>query len=1202
MLTISGPACQGAPEQPCPCEQEPIHIPGAIQPHGAVLGMLADGHRISHASANLAGFLGISPEAVLGRTLDGAFAEAACRFLRDALDQAASELDAASAGEAHCLPGPDGGVLHLQAHRSGRHVILDIETLGRESRRRMPVTAVQSVLETFSRAASRAELCELAVRGLRAVTGYDRVMAYRFGEDGHGEVISERRAPNLEPYLGLRYPANDIPPQGRRQYLRQRVGAVANSSYQPVALLADPALDGGTPLDLTHSALRSVSPVHREYMRNMGTAASLTVALVHGEELWGMLVCHHATPRMAGPDTRAAAGMIGQVVSLLLGSIGEAEAFARRHRLGGMLCALADGLGAAVPLPEAVVMAEADLLGLVGAGGAAVRLSGTTLCLGRTPPPLEAQQAVAVLHKAANGHVLAIDDLGIRYPDLASCTDTASGALLLPLAPGTDDAVLWFRPELAQSITWGGNPSSHATPDPETGRLSPRASFAAWKETVRGRSAPWTDADLAYAGELRGVFESEVAKRTRAELAQLRHYDPLTGLPNRSLLEDRLAEVKSGRWPAAAMLFLDLDGFKAVNDTMGHAAGDVLLADVARRLLAAAGQGNLTARLGGDEFVVLCRGMDRDAATAFGECVRQAIGEPFEVFGLSCHVSASIGIAHADQLGGLDLVRAADMAMYAAKQSGGNRVTVFEQSLYDRAARQFELDHDLRDALSRGDEFLLLYQPLFSAAAGKRRLAGFEALLRWRHPHYGWMAPDTFLPMAEKSGLIVPIGDWVLARALRDGLGLRRSRQDTALEIAVNVSAVQLAQPGYCTALADTLRAEGFPPEALCVEVTESMLTDAALSSVVADIRKLGVRVAIDDFGMGYSSLSYLRRLPVDVVKLDRSFLENAAGDPTCMGFVGSVVSVVHAAGMSVVIEGIETHAQLAVALSAGADMLQGFLFAKPLPLQAAAALADISPLLPDAEAAGSSVMGPTASAAASVEPKVRLRLQSNAFEDAGFGIAVTDPKTDTVRVANAAFAAMMGLSRNEAEGMCLWDVYPEDELPRALELAAEADRTGHASFETWHRSGGSSFPVEVDITSIRDRNGAAVCRIVSVFNIAGRRRAAEALRQDMIGLLADGQAGGVEHDFNRLLGIIVGRLDLLAPAVQQDATGSECLAAILDAAMSVADLLQRLLDVFRRQPPDTGAEPGSEEVDGFACEESLPVPILDAPGTAAVL
>jgi diguanylate cyclase (GGDEF)-like protein/PAS domain S-box-containing protein len=1188
MLTVSGPDGHEAPQQPCPCEQEPIHIPGAIQPHGAVLGMLADGHRISHASGNLADFLGISPEAVLGRTLDEAIDETACRFLHNnALDQAL-ELDATSAGEAHCLPGPDGGILHLQAHRSGRHVLLDIEALGHEPRQRMPVTTVQSVLETFSGAASRSELCELAVRGLKAITGYDRVMAYRFSEDGHGEVISESCAPHLEPYLGLRYPANDIPPQARRHYLRQRVGAVADSGYQPVPLLADPALDG-TPLDLTHSALRSVSPVHREYMRNMGTAASLTVGLAHGGELWGMLVCHHPVPRVAAPDVRAAAGMIGQVVSLLLGSIGEAEALAQRHRLGGVLRRLAEGLAAPVPLPEAVALAESDLLGLVGADGAAVRLSGTTLCLGRTPPPLEAQQAVAVLNKAADGRVLAIDDLGIRYPDLAPCTAAGSGALLLPLAQGTDDAVLWFRPELSRTITWGGDPSVHATTDLKTGHLSPRASFAAWKETVRGRSAPWTDADLAFARELKGVAESEVAKRTRAELASLRHYDPLTGLPNRSMLEGWLAEAKSGGWPGAAMLFLGLDGFKAVNDTMGHAAGDALLTDAARRLLATAGQGNLTARLGGDEFVVLCRGMDRDAATAFGERIRQVIGEPFEVFGLSCHVSASIGIALADQLGGLDLVHAADMAMYAAKQRGGNRVMVFEQALYDRAARQFELDHDLRDAIGSGDEFVLLYQPLLSAASGKRHLAGFEALLRWRHPHYGWMAPDTFLPIAEKSGLIVPLGDWVLTRALRDGLGLQRAHQDSGLEIGVNVSAVQLAQPGYCTALADALRAEGFPPEALCIEVTESVLTDAALSFVVADIRKLGVRVAIDDFGVGYSSLSYLRRLPGDVVKLDRSFLENAAGDPACADFVGSVVSVVHAAGMSVVIEGIETHAQLAIALSAGADMLQGFLFAKPLPLKAAAALANISPLpVPDA-VPGSSVMGAPESAGG-VEPKVRLRLQSNAFEDAGFGIAVTDPTTDKVRVANAAFAAMMGLTRDEAEGMCLRDVYPDEELPRALELAAEADRTGHASFETWHRAGGTSFPVEVDITSVRDRSGAAVCRIVSVFNLAGRRRAAEALRQDMIGALSGSEAGGIEHDFNRLLGTIVGRLDLLAPVVLEDPKGSECLAAILDAALGVADLLERLLDVFRRHPRDIGAEPDFEEMDGLACE-SQPAP-----------
>ena len=934
------------PPQSCPgldlslCAREPIHIPGAIQPHGALLAALADRLLVTHASANLEAILGRPAETVLGQPLAEAVGEVTYRAL-----QRAGAHHGTAPGHVRSFPGPDGGLLHLAAHRSGRHICMDIEPVRPEPWQTPPVSRAQSVLKTFEQATRPVELCEIAAGELRAITGYDRVMAYRFAADGHGEVIAEARAEGLAPYLGLHYPAGDIPPQARRQYLRQRVGAVVDSGYQPVPLLADPGLDDGIPLDLTHSALRSISPVHRAYMRNMNTAASLTIGLAHGPDLWGMLVCHHRTRRVAGPELRAVADMIGQVVSLLLGSLGEAEFHAQRHQRLATLRALVDLLAAPVPLPEALAAAETELLRLVDANGVVVRLSGSVFCRGRTPPLPAAEQALAALRPEAGGEVLAIDDLGRRHPDLAACTRDGSGALLLPLAPGSEDAVLWFRPELLQTILWGGNPAAYATLEPRTGRLSPRTSFAAWAETVSGRSAPWTEADLAVASELRSAMAAQVAQRTKAELARLRYHDALTGLPNRCLLHDRLAEARhqtAAGGTGTALLFLDLDRFKVVNDTMGHAAGDALLVEVAKRLEAAAGPENLAARLGGDEFVVLCPGLDEAGVAALGERVRQAIEVPFEIFGRPCHVSASIGIATADRAGKLDLVQAADMAMYAAKQHGGNRGMMFEPSLYDRVARQFELDHDLREALHGGDQLELVFQPLFGVAGGTNKLVGFEALLRWRHPRHGWLAPDEIISLAEKSGLILQLGNWVLENALHQAHAFRRQQADQGggLLLAVNVSSLQLVQPGFCSGLAGMLRAEGVPAAALCLEVTENLLASKAVAEVLAEVHTTGVRIAIDDFGMGYSSLSHLRRLPVDVVKLDRAFLEDIDGDARGSGFIGAVIGLAHAAGLSVILEGIETPAQYGLAAASGADMVQGFLFAGPLSAPAAAELA----------------------------------------------------------------------------------------------------------------------------------------------------------------------------------------------------------------------------------------------------------------------
>jgi light-regulated signal transduction histidine kinase (bacteriophytochrome) len=565
----------GDPLQPASdlttCYLEPIHIPGSIQPHGAVLAARIDNLLVTHASANLATILGIPAKTALGRPLHETLGAAACRAFESIANQNGNGL-----GHAVTELIARGVPLYVRAYRVDRLLCVDIEPIP-VVRQGSPGVMAQAILETFAQATTRAELCELAVRGLKALTGYDRALAYRFDDAGHGEVIAEAREERLEPYLGLRYPASDVPHQARRQYLLQRVGAIVDSSYRPVPILSHPTMHDGTPLDMTGCSLRGISPVHLQYMRNMGTAASLTIGLAHQQKLWGMLVCHHRTLRLPGVELRAAADIIGQVVSLLLSSLGQTEAYAKRFDQSDTLRSLIDKLATPTPLMDAFATAEEELLKLVHAKGAVVRLSGKLLFLGRTPPGPATQIALTFLYQAAAGELLAVEDLGLRYPELAACTTDGSGALLLPLAQTADDAILWFRPELSRIEMWGGNPNKPNKLDPATGRLSPRESFAAWKEIIRGHSAPWRAADLAHVRKLRSAIEVEMAQRTKAELAKLRNYDPLTGLPNRRLFQSRLAESDEHLDRVSlSLLFLDLDRFKEINDTMGHAAGDAL--------------------------------------------------------------------------------------------------------------------------------------------------------------------------------------------------------------------------------------------------------------------------------------------------------------------------------------------------------------------------------------------------------------------------------------------------------------------------------------------------------------------------------------------------------------------------------------------------------------------------------------------------
>jgi PAS domain S-box-containing protein len=495
------------------CAQEPIQIPGAIQPHGALLVASRDGSVITHASANLAKFLGVDPLVVLGRPLQEAVASEAVRELLGPGLHGGSQ-----SGGRHALAVSGGRLLQLRSHGSQHRICIDIETTSAEPGQRPPFMLAQSVLESFKAAHNRLELCELAVRGLRAVLGYDRVMAYRFGEDGHGEVIAESRADHLVAYLGQRYPASDIPAQARALYLRQRVGVIVDAAYVPVPLLVAAAHEG-PPVDLTQSSLRSVSPVHRAFMRNMKTAASLTVALVAGNEaagprLWGMLVCHHSMPREPGPELRTIADTIGQVVSVLLDGHGAAELYAERTARNDTLRLLVSRLAGDAPLLGTLAALGPELLRFAAATGALVRFDGALLSLGSCPEPELGERAIALLSRPGSRELVAVDDLGLRHPELAGATQVASGALLLPLDDVGADAILWFRPEKMRTLVWGGDPGKPSRADPITGLISPRTSFEAWQQVVRGRAESWTPADLALATELGRSIEVEIARRT----------------------------------------------------------------------------------------------------------------------------------------------------------------------------------------------------------------------------------------------------------------------------------------------------------------------------------------------------------------------------------------------------------------------------------------------------------------------------------------------------------------------------------------------------------------------------------------------------------------------------------------------------------------------------------------------------------------
>ncbi|WIJ23487.1 ATP-binding protein [Devosia sp. RR2S18] len=490
------------------CAREPIQFPGSIQPTGALLS-LDHAFNILQASANTTELLGLSPDTMLGKTIQDALGLELGEQIQQELvssrlaNSSTALLRSVVIGESR---------FDVLAHDNGARIIVEFELSSAEGSLDSVYPDLRSFIEMIQELPEIERITAVAAEEVRALTGFDRVMVYQFDKDWNGTVVAESRNERLPSYLDLRFPAADIPAQARALYRSNRLRLIPDADYVPVPLV--PAFDPLTtgPLDLSFSALRSVSPVHLQYMRNMGTPASMSISILVDGELWGLISCHHAEPRRVASHMRTACDFVGQVVAMQIGARSRSMAAAERvvkHRIESRLLAR---MAAEPDFISGLHVAEEELLSLVNADGVALLLDQRIMLMGKTPPLAQVRSlANWIATERADQEVLWTESLSSLVPQLQIATETASGILAVSMSKLHPSYIIWFRPEVVQTVRWGGDPRK--TADAETGRLNPRKSFETWKETVSGQSLSWSATQIDAANSLRQAIVGIVMRK-----------------------------------------------------------------------------------------------------------------------------------------------------------------------------------------------------------------------------------------------------------------------------------------------------------------------------------------------------------------------------------------------------------------------------------------------------------------------------------------------------------------------------------------------------------------------------------------------------------------------------------------------------------------------------------------------------------------
>ncbi|QUX94196.1 hypothetical protein C0J08_01725 [Marinomonas sp. CT5] len=932
------------------CASEAIQIMGSIQPHGFQLILDPDSYRVvQHSSNTLDRLKETSPidpskySELIGSHIGEwvEFSDVSC-------------LATLSSKKSVSLEMTDAGIVQSSswgcfAHLAKGWISLEFSpNKGTQYDTNVLLSHIDNMVALLKSSHDETTLFDTLVNQLQDYTEYDRVMMYRFLPDWSGEVVAEAVSAREEvKYHGMRFPAEDIPKQARVLYALSPIRLFADVDAAP-SKLEPSLLPNGEPLDQSLSVLRSMSTVHRRYLKNMKVGSSLSLSIMKGDQLWGMVVFHHNERKTPTNDVIAQLRVSGELFSEVITSYlvpaekikrltyvmnaqSYIEATFNQAHMANISAALFESI-----LQKIQKITGYHFIGIIYREQSYVLKGTTFLDLGG-----ETIDALKTLFKdqdATHFNSEKLHQEAHKIPRL----ETMVGIAMIRAKVPNDFYVFIGKEEVSKTIKWGGVPQTvNIVIENNERHLEPRSSFALWRQNIAGESTPWEEQDHNL---LEIIFNSGKnffsTKRSQMRINQLEksaYFDPLTGLANREHLRSFIENLKDQKYIShVSVLFIDLDNFKDVNDFMGHDTGDRLLITIAQRLNECTSSNDLVARLGGDEFVVVITHQvlpDPTLAELIADKIIQRIGEPILDNTHTLVITPSMGIISEDvkMLDFNETLKQADIAMYSAKNKGKNRFHIFDHKDQDLFNKKAILTMDLRDCMAENC-LDLHYQPLVNV---QKKVVGTEVLARWHHEKFGFVSPDIFIEIAEKNNLIYPLGLQIIDNACQQLAKWLKRKQPIHLKtLSLNISPIQLIEPNFEEDLLNTLKKHGIPESMIRLEITESvfMKNYQEAISTLTDLREHGITISLDDFGTGFSSLNSLWKLPIDEVKIDKSFISNMSKDDSLFTMVESVISLCKKLNLEVVAEGIEHSIEFNILKGLDCDIYQGYLFSKPLP------------------------------------------------------------------------------------------------------------------------------------------------------------------------------------------------------------------------------------------------------------------------------